>query len=222
MVRPWEEGSHAVSKFRRAISMTIAIEDCERGNITARIERQKTASKRRGAIILVYAVLWIALPPAITTAQKLEMRGQHITINTIEQSIKDEYDELKKNFKDFKKSKAYKKGEGFFSKFTKGDKTVLIVVAIAIGLLALTNWGHNLPFVMHAPFTVFTGLAHGVAPGINHLFFPGAFPIIIVLLVLGLIFKAAFKTILYIIAILLAGSLLIKMIFWMFGGFIYM
>ena len=25
--RPWEEGSHAVSKFRRAVSMNIAIED---------------------------------------------------------------------------------------------------------------------------------------------------------------------------------------------------
>jgi len=25
--RPWEEGRHAVSKFRRAVSMKIAIED---------------------------------------------------------------------------------------------------------------------------------------------------------------------------------------------------
>ncbi len=37
--RPWEEGRHAVSKSRRAVSMKIAIEDWERSNTAARIER---------------------------------------------------------------------------------------------------------------------------------------------------------------------------------------
>lgn len=179
-----------------------------------------------GAIILVYLVLWLALPPAITTAQKLEMRGQHITINTIEQSIKEEYDEVKKNFKNFKKSKAYKKSESFFSRFSKSDKTVLIIVAVILSLFALSQFSHIGPNVFHAPFAAFTsvthGLTHGIAPTFNHIFFPGALTIVLVLLVIGLVFKTVLKIILYIIAFLLLGALALKVIFWMFGGFLLM
>ena len=42
--RPTERGRHAVSKFRRTVSMKIAIEDRERSNIAADIERLKTVS----------------------------------------------------------------------------------------------------------------------------------------------------------------------------------
>ncbi len=175
-----------------------------------------------GAIILIYLVLWMALPPAITTAQKLEMRGQHITINTIEQSIKDEYDEVKKNFSNFKQSKAYKKSEGFFSRFSKSDKTVLIVIAVGLSLFALWNFGHVGTQVFHAPFAAFTTITHSIAPTFNHIFFPGALTVILVLLVLGFVFKTVFKIILYIIAFLLIGALALKVIFWMFGGFLLM
>ena len=37
--RPREEGRHAVSKIRRAVSMKIAVEDSKRGNIAAKRER---------------------------------------------------------------------------------------------------------------------------------------------------------------------------------------
>ena len=46
--RPREEGRHAVSKIRRAVSMKITIEDSERGNIATMRERLKTVSQRRG------------------------------------------------------------------------------------------------------------------------------------------------------------------------------
>ena len=44
---PQEEGRHAVSKFRRAVSMKIAIKDRKSCNITAELERRKAASKSR-------------------------------------------------------------------------------------------------------------------------------------------------------------------------------
>ena len=47
--RPREEWRHAVSKFRRAVSMKITIEDRKRCNIAADVKRWKTVSKRRGA-----------------------------------------------------------------------------------------------------------------------------------------------------------------------------
>ncbi|MCU4166136.1 PspC domain-containing protein [Carboxylicivirga caseinilyticus] len=175
-----------------------------------------------GAIILIYLVLWMALPPAITTAQKLEMRGKHITINTIEESIKNEYDEVKKNFKNFKHSETYKKGENFFSRFSKSDKTVLIIVAVILSLFAFSHFIDLGTHVIHAPFAFFSSMTHGIAPTFNHIFFPGALPIILVLLIIGLIFKTIFKVIIYIIAFLLLGALVLKVIFWMFGGFLLM
>ena len=43
-----EEGRHAVSKIRRAVSMKITVEDSKRANITAMRERLKTVSLRKG------------------------------------------------------------------------------------------------------------------------------------------------------------------------------
>nr|WP_321453735.1 PspC domain-containing protein [uncultured Carboxylicivirga sp.] len=174
-----------------------------------------------GVIILIYLVLWMALPPAITTAQKLEMRGMHITINTIEESIKNEYDEVKKNFKNFKHTDTYKKGENFFSRFSKSEKTTFIIIALILSLFAFNRF-HFDPYIFHAPFAAFSSLTHGIAPTFNHIFFPGALPIVLVLLIVGLVFKAVFKIILYIIAFLLLGGLILKGIFWMLGGFIIM
>ena len=41
---PQEGGRHAVSKFRRAVTMKIAIKDSKRSNIPAEFERLKTVS----------------------------------------------------------------------------------------------------------------------------------------------------------------------------------
>ena len=38
----------------------------------------------------IYIILWIALPSAKTTAEKLEMKGEKVNINNIEKNIKDE------------------------------------------------------------------------------------------------------------------------------------
>jgi|GEM_PF-131195 Putative stress-responsive transcriptional regulator len=39
-----------------------------------------------GASFIIYPILWIAIPAAITASQKLEMRGEDITVNTIERT----------------------------------------------------------------------------------------------------------------------------------------
>lgn len=49
--------------------------------------------------ILIYLILWIILPEAQTTAQKLEMRGEPVNIENIKQFFKDEFENVKKNFK---------------------------------------------------------------------------------------------------------------------------
>ena len=47
-----------------------------------------------GIFIIVYIILWIAVPKAKTTKQKLEMKGENINVSNIERSIKDEYQEI--------------------------------------------------------------------------------------------------------------------------------
>lgn len=54
-----------------------------------------------GTGILVYLIMWILVPNANTTAEKLEMRGEPVNISNIERSIRDEFDNVKDKFNDF-------------------------------------------------------------------------------------------------------------------------
>ncbi len=56
---------------------------------------------------LIYLILWIILPKAETTAQKLEMKGENVNISNIEKKIKEEFKDVKKNFRKIKKSRQY-------------------------------------------------------------------------------------------------------------------
>ncbi len=50
---------------------------------------------------LLYLILWIVVPKARTTAERLEMRGEKINLSNIEKTIKEEINDLKTNFKEF-------------------------------------------------------------------------------------------------------------------------
>lgn len=49
--------------------------------------------------ILIYLLLWLVIPPAVTTAQKLEMRGEPVNISSIGKAVKDEFNSVRKNLK---------------------------------------------------------------------------------------------------------------------------
>lgn len=57
-----------------------------------------------GVAMIVYIVLWIAVPKAKTTAQRLEMKGKEATVLNIQQSIKEEMNEVGESFNRFKNS----------------------------------------------------------------------------------------------------------------------
>jgi phage shock protein PspC (stress-responsive transcriptional regulator) len=48
---------------------------------------------------LVYLILYIVLPEARTTAQKIEMKGHPVNIHNITDSVKKEFDTVRKNMK---------------------------------------------------------------------------------------------------------------------------
>jgi len=43
-----------------------------------------------GVGLLAYIILWIAVPRAVTTSQKLEMRGEEVNVSNIERSLRDQ------------------------------------------------------------------------------------------------------------------------------------
>jgi phage shock protein PspC (stress-responsive transcriptional regulator) len=49
--------------------------------------------------LLLYIVLWIALPRAITPKQKLEMKGEPINVSNIEKTIREEYTQVNESLK---------------------------------------------------------------------------------------------------------------------------
>jgi len=52
-----------------------------------------------GTGVLAYIILWIVMPEAKTTAEKLEMTGEPVTISNIEKKVREEFDNVSDKFK---------------------------------------------------------------------------------------------------------------------------
>lgn len=93
--------------------------------------------------LLAYLVLWIAVPKAVTTAQRLEMRGQEATVKNIEKSIREEVKEVKESYKKFKESDTYAKGkkkvEGAGEVTYNVFRLLLKVAVIIIGVILILS-----------------------------------------------------------------------------------
>ena len=57
-----------------------------------------------GIGFLTYVILWIAIPEAKTTAQKLQMRGEPVNLGNIEKSVKEELEGVKERFGRFREN----------------------------------------------------------------------------------------------------------------------
>jgi len=60
-----------------------------------------------GAGILVYIILWIIVPRALTTTQRLEMKGEEVTVENIEKFLKNEMNAVKESYKKIRKSRFF-------------------------------------------------------------------------------------------------------------------
>ncbi len=67
--------------------------------------------------LLVYFILMFSLPVAETAAQKLEMRGEPITVHNIQRTIKEEFNDVKEGFNNYRKSKLNNSFDKFFHLF---------------------------------------------------------------------------------------------------------
>ncbi|MEI7508297.1 MAG: PspC domain-containing protein [Flavobacterium sp.] len=95
-----------------------------------------------GTGLIAYLVLWIAMPKAITTSEKLEMTGAPVTISTIEKKVREEfetvsdkiknvnYDELGNKVKSGAESFGNRLGDVFnsiFGAFAKAIGAIIVV-----------------------------------------------------------------------------------------------
>jgi phage shock protein PspC (stress-responsive transcriptional regulator) len=164
-----------------------------------------------GTGILIYLVLWVAIPPALTTAQKLEMKGENITISNIEKTVREEFEEVKKNFRNFGNSEPVRKGRSYLSRFNKTDQTILIAAVVIMGfmlLIGIITKFHFPGFIVHETVNGF-GMPF-------HFSFPGVFPIAAILLIIGLIFRDFFKIAIYLIVIILIIAFFLKAAGWFY------
>jgi len=87
-----------------------------------------------GTGVLLYLVLWIAVPRARTAAEKLEMRGERVDLQNISQAVKEELSGVKTKAQDLGKEAA-----GVFKKKENNDIGE-VLREILLALLRVVGW----------------------------------------------------------------------------------
>ncbi len=152
-----------------------------------------------GAGIIAYFVLWIVMPAAMTTSEKLEMTGEPVTISNIEKKVREEFENVSEKFKNANYDKmgnqvksgadrlAGNIGDVFmtiFKVFAKVLGAILVVVAAAtlvsliVGFFTLGStslvdvpWQNHIDSVNHTNMPLWIiGLLFFLAVGIPFFF----------------------------------------------------
>ncbi|MBW2960613.1 PspC domain-containing protein [Mesonia aestuariivivens] len=101
-----------------------------------------------GTFLLVYIIFWMIMPEALTTAEKLEMRGEPINISNIERKVKEGFDSVAGKMKDVDYQKYGQKVNNGANNFFKsaGDAfvTLLKIVMKFIGVIIVLISGSAL------------------------------------------------------------------------------
>ncbi|GAB3719900.1 PspC domain-containing protein [Flavobacterium koreense] len=102
-----------------------------------------------GWFLIVYLILWIATPKAITTSEKLEMTGEPVTISNIEKKVREEfenvsdkiknadYDKMGNHIKSGAESAGSKLGNAFTSVFGAFAKVLGALIVVFSSFLFL-------------------------------------------------------------------------------------
>ncbi|WP_051205377.1 PspC domain-containing protein [Salinimicrobium xinjiangense] len=91
-----------------------------------------------GAFILIYIALWIFVPEAKTTADKLAMRGEEVTISNIEKKIRESFDDVSGKMKDINYEKyGYKARAGASSAATAVGDVVMFILKLFVKLIGI-------------------------------------------------------------------------------------
>ena len=91
-----------------------------------------------GTGIIAYIILWIAIPAAVTTTEKLEMTGEPVTISNIEKKVREEFENVAQRFKGSDYPHHARTGaERFASSVGSVFMAIFRVIAKIIGVLLI-------------------------------------------------------------------------------------
>lgn len=111
-----------------------------------------------GTGILAYIILWIVMPEAKTTSEKLEMMGEPVTISNIEKKVREEFESVAEKFKNAdydKMGNQVKTGaEKVGSSFGDFILTILKIFAKFFGILLIMGSLTTLVFLLIGVFTL--------------------------------------------------------------------
>ncbi len=93
--------------------------------------------------IIAYIILWIVMPEAVTTSEKLEMTGEPITISNIEKKVREEYETVSEKIKNANYDKMGNQVKTGFAKFASeiGDVSLSIfkIFAKILGVIIIMS-----------------------------------------------------------------------------------
>ena len=110
-----------------------------------------------GSFVLIYILFWILIPEAKTTAEKLQMKGEPVTVGNIEKKIKEEVHNLADKVKnvDYEKAGATlkKKSKSFFDNLASVALSLIKITGklIGIGLIMIASlalFGISIGFIV--------------------------------------------------------------------------
>lgn len=94
-----------------------------------------------GGVVLVYILLWILVPEAKTTAEKLTMKGEPVNVSNIKKKIKEELDQVSEKVKDVDYenmgSQLKKKSKDFSDFLLSVAKGIVKILTLLIGVFML-------------------------------------------------------------------------------------
>ena len=94
-----------------------------------------------GLGLILYIIFWVAVPPALTTAQRLQMQGKPVNISTIEKNFQAEYHRVKNNLGHVRETREYQRTREVFQDIIYAIGTVFKflfkIVVYAIGIVFL-------------------------------------------------------------------------------------
>lgn len=94
-----------------------------------------------GGVVLVYVLLWVLIPEAKTTADKLMMKGEPVNVSTIKKKIKEEIDQVGDKVKDVDYenlgNQIKKKSKDFSDLLLKLARGVVKLLTLLIGVFLL-------------------------------------------------------------------------------------
>jgi phage shock protein PspC (stress-responsive transcriptional regulator) len=121
-----------------------------------------------GTAAVVYIILWILIPPAITTTEKLEMNGEPINISNIEKKVREEFNQVSDRLKNVDYDKIGNNVKTSFERVGHGVggafKSIFKVIGKILGAI-LTIWAGLVLGTLLVFFIILLFATSSSAPG---------------------------------------------------------